>query len=368
MYYDIRAFIARITARQTVTDNQSGITFTDLFGTGPLGTVTQTTNASFSGGDFIAWILPAGNTVTATPDLPIIIRATTSITIAGTITADNKITTASEGGLYIGTPVASYGGNGGNGGSQSGESATTHYGLGQGSLTNPSTYPFYAPGLGFGLPTLDSVAGQPSNITANGFTGLSTASTQANGAQVSAAAFTARLRSRATMALMIIGGAPGAAGLAGGPGGMGGGQLTNSGGTGGAGGAGGNGGASIILIAPTITFAATAVLTSLGGAGVAGSVGGNGNNGAAGTGGGGGGGSGGGGQGGSGGLIFAYGAKITNAGATTTVTGGNNGAAGATGGVAGTNGGGAGGNGGNGGVGSAGVLGTNGFVSIANII
>jgi len=371
MYYDIQSQLRRLRSQLALLFEAPGgatsLPSFDLFGPGTLGTVTQTTTANFVGGDYANFILPVGQTLTGANEQPTIIRAQGTITIAGTINNNALISTASLGGLLVGSMVAALGGNGGNGGSNSAEtSGANHYTQGESPLqrsTVPQSYP--GVGLGFGLATNDAIFAQLANVTVTGQNGQ--ASIGGNAVGTVETNFSKRLRSRAAMALLIIGGTPGASGIGGGTGGMGG--NVAAGGTLGIGGGGGAGGGSIILIAPNIVFAATASLSSNGGNGTAGGSGGNGTNSAGGTaGGGGGGGAGGGGQGGSGGLIFAYAGTITNAGATTSATAGTGAAAGTSAGTGGTNGGGSGGAGGNGGAGSAGANGVAGFVSIANII
>ena len=295
----------------------------DIFGLGEDGAAHITAPASgFVGGDYTTFVLDPAVTLTGAADRPILIRATTSITINGTIDASGLISRNCTNIGLVGQQLYQSGGSGGGGGGNSTDAGAD--GSAPPLLVDPVEAAYivaltlvpdgYTPGLqsALGLPG----TGGPANA-GGGSAGAPQSATLGTPAL---AAFTDLQRIRTGIVIeQYVGGTAGGLGLNGGDGGDG--QPSNAGGEGGTGNLGGNGGASIYLVAPAINFGGAASLLSNGsvgldgGAGAAGTAGGD-------DGGGGGGGGGSGGQGGLGGIVGVfYGTSVSGA-PTTSVLGG----------------------------------------------
>jgi hypothetical protein len=357
------ALIALALSRRSAGAGPSAIATNDIFGLGEDGPlVVAAPAAGFVGGDYTNFTLNAGVTLTGAADRPILIRATGTITIDGTLDGSGLISRTSTNIGLVGQQLYQSGGSGGGGGGN----ATTAGANGSEPplLTDPLNAALL---VGFTLLPQGYPPGTVSVPGLGGFGGAANTGGGAAGAPISAVlgapaltSFTDLQRIRTGIVIeQFVGGTAGGLGIPGGNGGAG--QPGNAGGAGGGGALGGDGGASIYLVAPSIVFGGAASLLSngaAGGAGVAGSVGtGGGDNG-----GGGGGGGGAGGQGGSGGVIGVfYGTTIAGA-PTTSVLGGAGGAGSAGGaGGGGTN------PGGPGSAGPAGLSGAAGFVFIRQI-
>src|SRR5271157_5807850 len=95
-----------------------------LFGNGSDGAFSSAgANPNFDGGQYTTFLLDTGGTITPSPNQPIIIRATTSIVVHGSIDAsaciDPTRSDLSTRGVLLGTSVSASGGGGGGGGGTS---------------------------------------------------------------------------------------------------------------------------------------------------------------------------------------------------------------------------------------------------------
>jgi hypothetical protein len=358
----VRSALARGSSGGAIPPALAAIAFNDLFGLGQDGAVVVAAPAAgFVGGDYTNFTLNAGVTLTGAAERPILIRATGTITINGTIDASGLISTlASFNQPTVGQMLFSPGGSGGGGGGNAGAAGQPGQQpqvAQQTSLVALVTFQALHP-VGFTLGLLGgfAAAGIAGAVASpGGNAGAATGPTL--GAALQSFIDLQRIRTGVVIE-QYVGGTPGGIGTDGGSGGNGANGIV--GGNGGTSAIGGNGGASIYLVAPTIVFGPGATLRSNGAAGGAGGNGANGNPGGGANSGSGGGGGGGGGQGGSGGVIAVlWGATITG-GFAGSVTGGAGGAAGTAG-----AGGAAGGGpqpGGNGSAGTAGIAGSSGFI------
>lgn len=317
----------------------TGATDISLYGSGELGAqLAQPTDAAYNGGDYTTFVLPVGNTLSpAAPDSVVIIRATQSITIEGTIDVSSTTSFLALGefaqgihyaGLLPTNPgllgcVSASGSGGGGGGGDSGGNVGTD------GMAGASTRPAYAVMAGYGVGATITGA-----VGAAGTHGAPAGAGGAGGLAVAGQVFPGVLREMGMIGVIlgIGGGTFGCDGNVGGSGGAGANAGSGGavGGNGGNGGSGGPGGGLILLIAPSITIAATGQLLANGAVGTAGVAGANGAAGAINDGGGGGGGGGSGGQGGAGGVVSLVYQALANAG-TISVLGGAGGAGGASG-------------------------------------
>jgi hypothetical protein len=328
---------------------------TPFVGAGTVDTVVAAPVSLSGVRDYDNFTLDAGVTVTVPNGGYLVIRAKQSITINGTIDADgvnNAVDlTELEVRDYIGRVMGSQAGSGGGGGGGGGNGGAAGTAGTVGSAAARYGYDATTPGT---AGTFGAGGAAPGSGAAGGVGGA------AGAPGLESALFTVRNTLMNVLGMILpAGGALGAAGSNGGAGGAGLGVGFGAGGAAGAGGAGGAGGGAIILIAPSITLGAAAVLTAAGLDGAAGSAGGAGGAGGAAGGGGGGGGGGAGGAGGCGGLVAGYYGTFTDAGVTVNVGpggGGVGGAAGAAGADGGVGAGGAGAAGGAGTDGSAGIV------------
>jgi len=346
----------------TATTNGSGVTAVDIqtnvqryngririWGDGSDGarTVSSSTTIDETAKFYTTFTLNAGQTLTAS-ERGITIFANESITINGTITTAGKGTLGIAGSTTGGTGGAQNNGSNNGNPAQSGGEAVTE--------KAESAYVFTGKQGGAGGNGGYGGHGNSNPAKSGG-------ASSAGGGVVAGNPFISKtyqifLTFLTTPALYGAGGGGGGCGGAGGSGGDG----TGGAGGNGAGnaGSGGNGGGYVVLIAPSITIASTAVINSNGNNGTnatgtssAGSSG-SGNGG----GGGGGGGSGGGSGGNGGSIIFLYDTLTEVSGSSLTVAGGSGGT-----GTAGSAGGGT--SGGSGNVANGGANGTNGTAGSA---
>lgn len=351
----------------TATTNGSGVTAVDIqtnvqryngririWGDGSDGarTVSSSTTIDETAKFYTTFTLNAGQTLTAS-ERGMTIFANESITINGTITTAGKGTLGIAGSTTGGIGGATNSSNQGNAAQSGGEAVTEKA---------ESAYLFTGKQGGAGG---NAGAGGHSNANPAQLGGASSSA----GGVVTGNPFISKtyqifLTFLTTPALY---GAGGGGGSCGGAGGSGGGGTGGAGGNGaGNAGDGGNGGGYVVLIAPSITIASTAVINSNGNNGT--NATGTSTAGAAGSGNGGGGGGGGGSGGGSGGnggsIIFLYDTLTEVSGSSLTVAGGTGGTA-TAGSSGGSNGGGSGNiatAGANGAIGTAGSNGHNGII------
>ncbi len=275
-----------------------------LTGNGFLGTVVQSAdNPAFQGvRDYVEYTLPDGLTVGPAEGQWLIIRAQTRITIAGIINASGKNPFVNDALLNgFGASVGSGGGGGGGGGDDSTPVDGTNGGDGSDGLQ------WGLHGQAGSLPGAGGTAGLHGSPATAGGDGE-----QGTGVVGLYPPFVAAMGLWPGGPLSnCLGGYKGADGRAGASGGRGGNNPAGAA-AGGAAGLGGNGGGLVILIAPEIVLAETAIIRCDGAdgtdatAGTAGTAGA-----AADQGGNGGGGGGSGGGGGCGGAIGMFGNAIT---------------------------------------------------------